>query len=120
MPEDKNFVRGSAREVSFANGSKLHNFSLNILDENLLVEAGIPADLAKLCVALRKKDEARPKEEKKGTGWCQLVLSQKKAVDQFHNTHYIYVNEFKPDAAKAKPKAAPAPPEEVNDDELPF
>jgi hypothetical protein len=117
MAQEKNFVRGSAREVVFANGSNLYNFSLNILDENMLKEAGIPADLAKLCIAARKKDEARTKEERKGTGWCQLVLSKKKAVDQFHNTHYTYVNEFKPDAAKAKPKQVEP---EKDDEELPF
>jgi hypothetical protein len=116
----KNYVRGSAKQVTFHNGSIINNFSLNILDANILKEAGIPADLAKQLIALREADEARPKADKLGTGWAQLVLSEKREIDQFDNSHYIYVNEFKPDKAKGKPKPKAAPAPEVDDEELPF
>ena len=84
MAEAKKYVRGSAKEKVFDNGSKLINFSINIKDE-----------------ALTK--HANP------DGWVQLVMSSKREVDQYGNSHYIYLNEFKP---KKK--------EEKNEDDLPF
>ena len=65
----KNYVKGSAREKTFDNGSSLVNFSININD------IGQYAD------------------EK---GWVQFTMSERRETDGYGNTHTIYINEFKP------------------------
>lgn len=87
MAEPKKYVRGSAKEKVFENGSKLLNFSININDKQIVDHA---------------KD-----------GWVQLVISEKREVDQYGNSHYIYLNEFQP-----KKKAGKK--EESKEEDLPF
>lgn len=80
----KTYVRGSAKKFEFPNGGSVINLSFNI--ENLSQFA----------------DE---------NGWVRLVCSERSSVDDYGNTHSVYVNEWKPEA-KAEAKK--------EEDDLPF
>lgn len=89
MSKVKQYVRGSAKEKVFDNGSSLVNFSINIKDQ----------------VILDNVDEK---------GWVQLVISSKRVVDAYGNSHYIYLNDFVPTKQEVKPET------KEEKDELPF
>lgn len=78
----KNYVKGSAKEVIFANGGSLVHI-------DILIE-----DLKRLPVNER--------------GYVKLTLSKLPEADRFGNTHTLYENDFKPNEAGAKGQAAKA------------
>ena len=90
MSEEKIFVRGSAKGHKFESGGENIKFSINIKDD----------------VFTKYADDK---------GWIQLVMSSKRAVDQFGNSHMITVNTWKPD--KDKPQTVP---QAKSDSNLPF
>lgn len=91
---DKNFIKGSAKGVTFDNGGEIINLSLSLDDLNAL-----PAE----------------------RGYVQLSVVKRNDEDRYGNTHYVVENTFKPDKSKAKvsaPKSKPAPA--TDEDDLPF
>jgi hypothetical protein len=76
----KNYISGSAKKVTFADGGEIINLDLKL------------SDLAAL-----------PANER---GYIKITISERKTVDEYGNTHSIYENAYVP---KAKGTAASAP-----------
>lgn len=72
----KQYIKGSIKELKFDNGSKL-------------------------VASLLLEDLAKAANEK---GYVSIAISERKEADQYGNTHYAYVNDYKP---KEKGGAAP-------------
>lgn len=91
----RNWIKGSAREITFGNGGSIINLSLNF-DE-----------LEKL-----------PREK----GYIRISVASKESPDNYGNTHSVYENDFVPDKSKAgTAKSSPASrTQESTDDDLPF
>jgi hypothetical protein len=95
----KNYIRGSAKQVEFADGGILLNVDLNLQDLNNL-----------------------PVSDK---GYVRLSIAKRSAPDTYGNSHYVYENAFVPDKSKGK-GGAPAPAERKpavgfgNKKDLPF
>lgn len=91
----RNWIKGSARSVKFANGGEIINLSLNLDELNKLPN---------------------------NKGYIQISIATKEETDQYGNTHSVYENDFKPEkqtGAKAKTNYTPKTQEEADDD-LPF
>jgi hypothetical protein len=100
----KNYAKGSAKQVTFANGGELINLDLKI--EGKLFGS---------------KGEILPNK----AGYVKITLSKLDKTDDYGNTHSIYENDFKPEAktAAAKPAGAIAPKPKAKattSDDLPF
>lgn len=99
MANQKNFIKGSAREVEFSNGGSVLNISLNMQQ-------------------LQELEQTK--------GYVNLTISARREADQYGNTHMIYENTFKPKEGaqaatpKAKPAAKKAAPDGDTEDDLPF
>ena len=78
----KNYISGSAKKVTFADGGEIINLDLKL------------ADLAAL-----------PANER---GYIKITISERKTVDEYGNTHSIYENAYVP-KAKGTAASAPAP-----------
>ena len=80
----KNYVKGSAKLVTFPTGGELINLDLNL------------ESLSSLPIS--------------PSGYVKLTLSRRQEPDQYGNNYSIYENEFKPKAKDgAAPKAADKP-----------
>lgn len=80
----KNYIRGSARQVTFSDGGSVVNIDLNLEDINSLPVSD--------------------------SGYVRITLAQRQSADQYGNTHYVYENTFVPDKTKGKGASAPAAP----------
>jgi hypothetical protein len=76
----KNYIRGSAKQVEFADGGVLINVDLNLQDLNSL-----------------------PVSER---GYVRVTIAKRTSPDTYGNTHYVFENQFVPDKSKSK---SPAP-----------
>jgi hypothetical protein len=86
MSKTKIFVRSSSREKTFDNGGQVINSSLNVND-------------------------LQPYMDEKG--YCPIVIATRNKVDEWDNTHYIYIDEFALDRKKERQQAqAQTHPEE--------
>ena len=97
MAEQKNYIGGSGRRVTFQNGGELLNMYLKF------------DDLASL-----------PKDK---NGYIKIVAAERREPDDYGNTHSVYEDTFVPkkDAGEAKTKTKPAPAKEDDGgDDLPF
>lgn len=88
----KIWVRGSAREKVFDNGGEVINVSLNIND-----------------LTAYANDK----------GYVPIVIAQRNEVDEYGNTHYMYVDEYSLQRQKERQETASAP-EVGNQRENPF
>lgn len=70
---DKKYLRGSAKQVSFNNGGSIINLSFNI--KELIDLAG-------------------------GGDWINITVADRRQEDKYGNTHYCYLNEWKPEKGK--------------------
>jgi len=101
MAEPKKYVRGTARMHKFEAGGYVINFTVNIEDL---------------------------KEFEKDGGWVNLSMAPRKEVDNYGNTHSMYLNTFVPDKSKGgkkpnAPSAVPVPDGlggKDEEDDLPF
>lgn len=99
MANQKNFIKGSAREVEFSNGGSVLNISLNMQQ-------------------LQELEQTK--------GYVNLTISARREADQYGNTHMIYENTFKPKEGAAsapaakKPAAKKSAPAGDDGDDLPF
>jgi len=104
MSQEKKYVRGNAKEISFDNGGDILNLSFNIYD----FLSGVDNKGHKIS---EFADE---------NGWVKITAGRKREVDQYGNTHSLSLNEWKPDEdwkSKAGNPPAAAP---VEDEEPPF
>ena len=93
----KDYVKGSAREITFSNGGSILNLSI------------LKSDLDRI--------------ETDAKGYMRLCVAARRQEDDYGNTHYIYVDPYKPDAkgkGAAKPKSKPFKDEQDEEDDLPF
>lgn len=79
---EKVYVKGSAKKIQFDNGS-LMKVSFNIND---FAKKGESFDSV--------KDVANEK------GWVNILIKEKREVDDYGNTHYIELDTWKPDPSK--------------------
>lgn len=93
---DKNYIKGSAKEIAFDNGGRLLNMSL--LKEDLV---NLPAN---------------------DKGYVQITAAEKRETDQYGNTHSVYEDTYVPKEKKqGKPSPRKAAPQiEDDEDDLPF
>ena len=68
--EQKRFVKGFCKEKEFNNGGSIIKVSISKADFNEL--------------------------EENDKGYVNLVVAKRKEVGQFGDTHYIYLDDFKP------------------------
>jgi len=69
---DKNYISGGAKQVTFKNGGNLINLSFK------------KDDLLKL----------EPNEK----GYISITVAERREVDKYGNTHYMFENTYKPKA----------------------
>lgn len=79
MSKDTVFIKGSVRQVTFNNGGTVFNVSINV------------------------EDLAQHKDDK---GYARIVIVERREPDQYGNTHYMKVNDYKPEE---KEQQAPPP-----------
>jgi len=79
MSSVKKYVRGNSKEVTFDNGGSLINLSFNVND---FLSGDGQQNIA---------DFADDK------GWVKITVAPKREVDQYGNTHSLYLNEYRPD-----------------------
>lgn len=95
----KNFIKGSAKQVTFGDGGTIINLSLNLDELNELPHP---------------------------TGYVQLSVMERREADTYGNTHYVVENTYKPKGGdKPEPKAGKPVKTvkdlpESDDDDLPF
>lgn len=70
----KNYIRGSAKRVSFSDGGEVLNLDLNLQDLNSL-----------------------PVSDR---GYVKIVVARRRSPDTYGNTDYVYENTFVPDKTK--------------------
>ncbi len=109
----RKFVKGSAREPGFSEGTgNLINFSVNV--RQLIGEAVGEMD-DKTAKAL---DDLMDGKE-----YVNLTMSRRRdGLDEYKNSHHVYVNEWKPGdtpVKTGKPSSEPVG-ESEDDDTLPF
>lgn len=98
--KEKRYVRGSAKEVVFADGSSLINCDLNLADLNSLNVSA--------------------------SGYVKITIARRRETDQYQNTHSVYENQFKADSSKRgedAPVKGPTPlpsPKRPSFDDSPF
>ena len=73
--EQKRFVKSFCKEKQFDNGGSIIKVSISKADFNEL--------------------------EVTEKGYVNLVVAKRKEVSQFGDTHYIYLDDFKPKASKS-------------------
>jgi hypothetical protein len=78
----KNYIKGSIREIQFND------------DSSKLVLSILVSDLAKIA---------------NDRGYASVVINKRKETDQYGNTHYMYENDYNPEAAKKDAKKGAAP-----------
>jgi len=97
----KKYVKGSAKEVVFDDGSSLINADLNLADLNSLNVSA--------------------------SGYVKITIARRREVDSYGNTHSVYENTFKSDGAKkgagaplGEPVSKPFPPTTRPFEDSPF
>ena len=91
--QEKTYIKGSAKSFTFDNGGTI-------------IRLGLNAD--------------QIKELANDKGWVNVVVKEKREVDEYGNTHYMELDTWKPsEDAKSSKTAKPKASKKVDDD-LPF
>ncbi len=92
MWKEIRFVKWSAKKITFNDGWSIVNISIKKEDFNSLPES---------------------------KWYVKLVLCEKRNTDEYWNTHYVKLNEWKPDGEKTEKTQSNITANELDDD-LPF
>jgi hypothetical protein len=95
------------------------------MDERVYCGNGksIPTQYGDLLKLSLTEDDVKTLQENLDNGWVNVTVKQRREPSQSGFTHYLEIDNWKPDPSKAKPaedsKAATST-EEINPEDLPF